>query len=149
MPVTTEYKNILVATDLHDKGGLPAPNTAVAIAKKYGAKLTVISVAPKIPTYIGPGLQSMVSLKNRMMQETQAKIDYVKSQLNFPADYLTSYGIAAQEIVKAAKKINADLIVIGSHGHQGVRKILGSTASMVLNDAPCNVMVVRIAKKGK
>ena len=149
MPITQEYKNILVATDLHDKDGLPAPTTAIAIAKKYGAKITIISVAQKIPTYMGPGLNSMVSLKNRMMQETQAKIDYMKNNLDFPAEYLTAYGVVAQEILKAAKKINADLIVIGSHGHQGVRKILGSTVSTVLNDASCNVMVVRIAKKTK
>ncbi len=147
--ITFEYTNILVATDLHDKDGLPAPSTAIALAKKYGAKLTVISVAPKIPTYMGPGLNSMVSLKNRMLQEAEAKINYLKANLDFPAEYLTAYGVVAQEIIKAAKKINADLIVIGSHGHQGVRKILGSTVSMVLNDAPCNVMVVRIGKKTK
>ncbi len=149
MPVTTEYKNILVATDLHDKDGMPAPNTAIALAKQYGAKVTILSVAPKIPTYMGPGLNSMVSLKNRMLNEAQAKIDFIKNRLDFPAEYMVTYGVVAQEIIKTAKKINADLIVIGSHGHQGVRKILGSTVSMVLNDAPCNVMVVRIAKKTK
>ncbi|MCX7122269.1 MAG: universal stress protein [Gammaproteobacteria bacterium] len=149
MTLITDYKNILVATDLHDKDGMPAPNTAVAIAKKYQAKLTIISVAPKIPTYMGPGLNSMVSLKNRMLQEAQAKIDYIKSNLDFPAEYMTAYGVVSQEIIKAAKKIDADLIIIGSHGHQGVRKILGSTVSTVLNDAPCNVMVVRISKKTK
>ncbi len=147
--ITTDYKHILVATDLHDKDGLPAPNTAIEIAKKYDAKITIISVAPKIPTYMGPGLNSMVSLKNRMLQEAEAKIDYLKKHLKFPAEYLTAYGVVDQEIVKAAKKINADLIVIGSHGDQGVRKMLGSTVSKVLNDAPCNVLVVRIGKKSK
>ena len=145
--ITTEYQNILVATDLHNKDELPVPNTAIAIAKKHDAKITIISVAPKIPSYMGPGLNSMVSLKNRMLQEAQAKIDYLKKNIDFPADYLTAYGIVDQEIIKAAKKINADLLVIGSHGDQGVGKILGSTVSKVLNDAPCNVLVVRICKK--
>jgi universal stress protein A len=149
LSIKTEYKNILVATDLHDKDGLPAPKTAIALAKQYDSKVTIISVAPKIPTYMGPGLNSMVSLKNRMLQEAEAKIAYLKKHIDFPAEYMTAYGVVAQEIVKAAKKMNADLIVIGSHGHQGVRKILGSTVSMVLNDAPCNVMVVRISKKSK
>ncbi|MBT8141621.1 MAG: universal stress protein, partial [Gammaproteobacteria bacterium] len=37
-----------------------------------------------------------------------------------------------------------DLIIIGSHGEKGVRALLGSTASAVLHDAPCDVMAVRV-----
>ena len=46
-----------------------------------------------------------------------------------------------------AKDLNADLIVIGSHGHHGlIRNFLGSTASAVVNHAPCDVFVVKVEK---
>src|SRR5206468_779697 len=51
-----------------------------------------------------------------------------------------------EEIVSAAKEMGADLIVIGSHGHGGLgRLLLGSTAERVLQYAPCAVLVVKDA----
>ena len=48
------------------------------------------------------------------------------------------------EIVTAAKQMEADLIVIATHGHTGFKHaILGSTAERVVRHAPCPVLVVR------
>lgn len=53
-------------------------------------------------------------------------------------------GKAFQEIVTAAKQLNADLIVIATHGHTGLKRVmLGSTAERVVRHAPCPVLVVR------
>jgi nucleotide-binding universal stress UspA family protein len=50
----------------------------------------------------------------------------------------------AEEIVAAAQKEKADLIVIGSRGLAGkTRSFLGSTASQVVTYAPCSVLVVK------
>lgn len=143
-----EYKNILVATDLHDQN-LPAPSRAVEIARENNASLTVMTVAPMMQYYIASGLKLVTDLDKKLKKEAEAKIDYVKKQLNYKADYIVSHGIASLEIVQTAKKIKADLIVIGSHGHRGVQKILGTTVMAVLNDAPCDVLVVRIKKTKK
>jgi nucleotide-binding universal stress UspA family protein len=48
------------------------------------------------------------------------------------------------EIVEEAKQWGADLIVIGSHGHTGFKRlVLGSVAHSVVAHAPCSVEVVR------
>lgn len=57
-------------------------------------------------------------------------------------------GYAAEEIIKAAYRFRADLIVMGSRGLTGVkRSLLGSVSSRVARHAPCSVLVVREPQK--
>jgi len=49
-----------------------------------------------------------------------------------------------EEILALVDKLEADLIVMGTHGHTGVaRLLLGSTAEKVMRDAPCTVVIVK------
>ncbi|MBD1824989.1 universal stress protein [Cyanobacteria bacterium FACHB-DQ100] len=53
-------------------------------------------------------------------------------------------GDPAEEIVRLAKIHNADLIVLGSRGLTGMKRILlGSVSSQIVEDAPCSVLVVK------
>lgn len=53
------------------------------------------------------------------------------------------------EINETASEIDADLIIIASHGHTGVEQILfGSTAEKVIRKAPCPVLSLRMPIKG-
>jgi len=53
-------------------------------------------------------------------------------------------GLAAFEIVEAAKELDVDLIVIATHGYTGWKHFaIGSTAERVVRAAPCPVLVVR------
>jgi nucleotide-binding universal stress UspA family protein len=53
-------------------------------------------------------------------------------------------GLAAYEIVEAAKEFDVDLIVIATHGYTGWKHfVIGSTAERVVRAAPCPVLVVR------
>ena len=53
-------------------------------------------------------------------------------------------GLAAYEIVEAAKELDIDLIVIATHGYTGWKHfVIGSTAERVVRAAPCPVLVVR------
>jgi nucleotide-binding universal stress UspA family protein len=48
------------------------------------------------------------------------------------------------EIVGLAKKLGADLIVMGCRGHRGIRRAIeGSISDAVIRHAPCPVLVVR------
>jgi universal stress protein A len=54
-------------------------------------------------------------------------------------------GLPADEIVRAAQDLNADLIIISTHGHTGLRHMLmGSVAEAVVRRAPCPVLTVRL-----
>jgi nucleotide-binding universal stress UspA family protein len=53
-------------------------------------------------------------------------------------------GHAPNEITKAAKELNVDLIMIATHGYTSWRNLcIGSTAERVVRTAPCSVLVVR------
>ncbi len=53
-------------------------------------------------------------------------------------------GDPAQEIIRLTNIYHADLIIIGSRGLTGVKRILqGSVSSQVVEDAPCSVLVVK------
>jgi nucleotide-binding universal stress UspA family protein len=55
-------------------------------------------------------------------------------------------GIAATEILSAARRQRADVIIIGAHGQTGLtRFLMGSTAEAVLRTAPCPTLLVRDA----
>ena len=53
-------------------------------------------------------------------------------------------GIAHEQIVRAARSLRADMIVVGTHGRTGLAKFfLGSVAGRVVSMAKCPVMTVR------
>jgi universal stress protein A len=54
------------------------------------------------------------------------------------------FGRPETEIHTLAKEIDADLIVVGSHGRHGLALLLGSTANGVLHGATCDVLAVRV-----
>ncbi|MDF2690974.1 MAG: UspA domain protein [Gammaproteobacteria bacterium] len=139
----SNYKHVLVATDLHNDD-LPVVKKAVALAKRNGAKLTIVTVVPHIPYYMASGLSSVTDIEARIEQDCRTKLERVKTQIDMEADFVLSHGSATIEIVRLADKVQADIIVIGSHGHGGVKRLLGSTASSVLHHANCDVLVIRI-----
>ena len=60
------------------------------------------------------------------------------------ADCATRIGLPAEEIVQYADEHAIDLIVMGTHGREGVmRVVLGSVAESVVRRAPCPVLTVR------
>ena len=61
-----------------------------------------------------------------------------------------STGYAAEEILKAARRFRANLIVLGSRGLTGIkRQFLGSVSARVARHAPCSVLVVREFPRNK
>jgi nucleotide-binding universal stress UspA family protein len=53
-------------------------------------------------------------------------------------------GVAFEQIIKAAREVGADLIVMGTHGRTGLaHALLGSVAQKVVRKAPCPVLTVR------
>ena len=61
-----------------------------------------------------------------------------------------SVGFAAEEIIKAAYRFRADLMVVGSRGLSGIKRVfMGSVSNRVAQYAPCSVLVVRRPQKTK
>ena len=66
----------------------------------------------------------------------------------YQVDSFVRLGHIRTAVVDAAIKWHADLIVVGSHGRKGVRRILlGSVSDYVARHAPCSVQIVRMRRK--
>jgi nucleotide-binding universal stress UspA family protein len=141
-----EIKSILVPLDF-SQGSLEALNYALPIAKKFGAAIHLVHVTE-------PDEAFEVSGASHLMLETARSIEFLGERLpETHRKHLSAFGpenchVRAgrpyQKICGLARKIDADLIVLGTRGYTGVKRILlGSTAERVVRFASRPVLVVR------
>ena len=139
-------KNILVPVDFLDCSS-KAIQYAVPLALFHKSVITLIYVAD--PGYSGGvyGGVDYIYLERSLQEESKKKLmTLAKEQIpvDISSETLVKIGYASEEIVKAANQLPADLIVISTHGHTGLRHVfLGSVAEHVVQRAPCPVLVVR------
>lgn len=139
------FRRILIAVD----GGAPAVRAAAVgrqLADSIGAEVSLFHAveSPRGPAQDGASAEELVELERRRREEVFADL---RGQL--PASVIRMAKLGrhtepAMAILQAASEWGADLIVIGSHGRDGLtRALLGSVAEGVMRQAPCPVLVVK------
>jgi universal stress protein A len=137
----TMYKHILVPTDFSDHSKR-AVNTALELGKTVGARLSVVHVVDYLPpSYISA--QTEFTSAPQIIARATAYLAEWSSEVGLEdAEQLVATGTAGKEIVATAKANGVDLIAIGTSGEGGIKRLLGSTTSAVMHDAPCDVLSV-------
>jgi nucleotide-binding universal stress UspA family protein len=139
-------KTIVLATD-----GSPSAERATAeavdLALATGSRLHVVT-AWKRPTWeygIAPVPPYELDAAAKAHAEAAlAKAVAAADEAGVAAEPILRRGDAAHEICAVAEALGADLVVVGSHGWNALRRIvLGSVSARVLHEAPCPVLVVR------
>jgi nucleotide-binding universal stress UspA family protein len=148
-------KKILIAID-GSKPSLDASEQAISLAAKYEAELIAVHVVSPdvrhgyLEDVITPGLPA--SLKEVVvlaMEKGQKYLDDVKqnaseNKVEVRTEVLIGGSSVVKEIVEYAEEHQIDLIVIGTRGISGIKKmLLGSTASGVLSYGQCPVLIVK------
>ncbi len=152
--------NILLAVD----GSEPAEAAAHEVASRPwppGTTVRVVYVAPTPMLPVGGGhapppamAQSQTAPGEADVERALVERDSRKSReiaerlqsAGLDAHAKLRHGDASSEIVEEARGWPADLIIIGSHGYTGFKRLLlGSVAEAVVRHAPCSVQVVRRA----
>ena len=115
--------------------------------------LNVVDHAPivVVPEAFGPGIPVPVSEEERqaIVKAATDRLAEVITKLEIKADRLIEEGVPSERIVAVAEQIEASLVVIGTSGGGGLRRmLLGSVAEDVLLKAPCSVMLVRHLSSG-
>jgi nucleotide-binding universal stress UspA family protein len=137
---------ILVPVDFSDCSR-KALRYAIPLAKEHAAAITLLYVVPKQYTTYDYGGPNMPSFEAHLFVNAEKRLhdlleEEVRAQV--PADAIVRDGSAVEDILEAAEKLPADLIVISTHGHTGFKHILlGSVTEQVVRRAPCPVLVVR------
>ncbi len=143
------FDKILLPTDGSDVA-FSAAGRAVALAKLAGAALHVVFVAQPYP-YTGIGATNSTGVQEHLAASQRQASDAfaaIRALAQVPGVTLSTETVEssspAEEIVEAARRCGADLIVMGSHGRTGVaRVVLGSVAGKVLTLSPVPVMIVK------
>lgn len=140
-----EYRHILVGVDLTEESRQVAKR-ACALSKAFSAKLSCMHVIEPLSLAYGGDIPMDLSTIQDQIQETaKSHLTEFAASLNIDADdQHLIFGRPETEIHTLAGQIGADLIVVGSHGRQGLALLLGSTANGVLHGAPCDVLAVRV-----
>lgn len=149
------FSRILVTTDFSETSKLAFP-LATELAKAFGSRITVlhvfeedlVAVYPMIAGYMQPE----VIEAGRYREEARRRAEEALSAL---AGELRKKGLAVDtamragmkpfvEIVRAARELPGDLVVMATHGRTGLKHVLiGSTAELVVRKAPCPVLTVK------
>ncbi len=138
------FRKILFASDLTEQSK-EIGRKAQILANKFGSDLHMIHVVEPIGAYAG-GWYYLDDLNEEIKAQAQSGFKQIADELGIAADHqhLTS-GHTKHEILKHAQSLQADLIVLGTHGAKGFAALLGSTASSVLNGADCNVLTIPVS----
>jgi nucleotide-binding universal stress UspA family protein len=142
-----EFKHILCPIDLSDSSVATLAH-ASRVAHWYDAKLTVLHVAPTFePMQVPPGdFADPVRIVMPMArEEILGDMRKVAGLAGAPraATLLAESGDAPRVIVDRAVALSADLLVLGTHGRRGFRRLLlGSVTETILHEAPCPVFTV-------
>lgn len=142
-------KNILVPVDFSEYAE-HALDYAIVLASKLDAKVHLLNVIG-IPALGVPelGVALSASMMDSIVKDNQAALDKLANARRTKApigEVMLRTGDARDVIVRACEEVNADLIVMGTHGRRGVsRALLGSVAESIVRTAPCPVLTIRKA----
>jgi nucleotide-binding universal stress UspA family protein len=142
------YHTIVVGTDGSDTAS-SAVSVAADLARLCGAELHLVTAyrsgggaiaVPLTGAHAddgGLGTAMSKQAGEKMLADTAAGLEGVTVKTH------ASSGAAADALVSEATSLGADLIVVGSKGMQGARRLLGSVPNSVAHNAPCAVLIVK------
>jgi len=137
---------ILVPTDCSEQS-TEALRRAIELAKKFDAEVHLLHISePSV--YFGTGtvaIPPLAELEDEVKKGALRRLKAQVEQFNFRimVHMKESVGDPSRSICKFAKKLSADLIVIGRHNEKSIVEhlLVGSTVERVVAHAPCSVLV--------
>ncbi len=147
-----EMKNILVPVDF-SKGSMHAMEYAIKMVNKIGGDLRILHVR-KLKSYDRPFIlkgseksysKTVDEFCNEIMHHY---LELYEGKGNF--DYVITSGKIYRNVIDEAKKLDAGLVVMGTHGVSGFEELwLGSNSYRVVSKASCPVLTIRHGFKRK
>ena len=142
-----QIDHILVPIDFSSDSE-DAIDMAISLAKELGSRITVLHAIHEV--YIGVG-EMAAALPPSYIEDIEAEVERrVQTYVNkivaagLNGDSIVVHGVPFQCILDIAEDQKIDLIVMGTHGHTGLKHVLlGSVAEKVIRMSNCPVLVTR------
>jgi nucleotide-binding universal stress UspA family protein len=146
------HRRVLAATDF-SSGAQEALRRAVSLLALGGGDSLVLAHVFHVPAMVtsplGGAHVAAVGVDGTLRQDALAALDRESTPLRaqgLPVRWELLEGYPPEALVAAARRLDADLVVMGTRGRTGLAHLLlGSTAERVLQRAPCPVLVVPAA----
>ena len=143
-----EIRRILFPTDFSPPA-LQALQYAMALAERFQAELHVLHVIAPLPVTLPDATTSWTysdSVQEIELEQTRKSLAELVGE-SWASQHRTilacEVGFAVDEIVRYVKQEDIDLLVVGTHGHSGLsRLLLGSVAEKLVRIADCPVLTV-------
>ena len=140
------YSHILLAVDLSANSDVVAQR-ALHLSEVFSSQLSLVHVVEFVQVDLSNELvlPQELELDQELLKSAEHRLNAFAEKLGMEGrSRFVTQGSTRREILRIAEENAVDLIVIGSHGRQGIQLLLGSTANAVLHGAPCDVLAVRV-----
>lgn len=145
---------ILIATDGSEASKSVIETVCQLVADAENTAVKIISVvgtfAPMVAEPFALSAEYYAEMEKATNEQANSTVERAGADLKRLCPNLGEvstevlFGHAAEIIVEAARRYDADLIVVGSHGYGfWSRALLGSISNSVVHHAPCSVLIVR------
>jgi nucleotide-binding universal stress UspA family protein len=141
------FKRILVATDFSEQAA-KAESAALALAERNQAELHLVhALEVALPLFEPYAVVVPADWVGEARKLAQEKLDAAHATVSARGLTGTTHlgdVPAAHAVAERAREIGADLVVVGTHGHTGLKHVvLGSVAERTVEYAPCSVWTVK------
>jgi nucleotide-binding universal stress UspA family protein len=145
------FRKVLVGLD-GSESSWHAFRRALTIAVEHGSELWALSVEDHLPHF--PGTVGEVldeeDRENAYFARIQSEARELAEERGVVLHCRTALGPAAARLMEFAREGGFDLIVVGHRGHANPwHRLTGSTADQLVDHAPCDVLVERLATSAK
>lgn len=137
------YRNIILAYD-DSRFSRAALVEALHWAEKHDSKITIVHAVffDSEEFSISPG--RIDERVQRGRDACERAVEEYSGDFDVEVNYMIRQGEPHEVITTVADEMGADLIVMGTHGRKGIRKMfMGSVTAAVVSEAPCDVLVVK------
>ena len=143
----TSIRKIILATDFSDISK-DASSHALLLARTNKAELKALHVfdtsAWSIPAHDYLAADAIIESLEKAIQRGKDSLKKLSESFDQKVETIFKEGDPVHEIIRVAEEENADLIVLGTHGHKGWKRFtMGSVAELVVRNSPCAVLTVR------
>jgi universal stress protein A len=140
------YSKILLAVDLNSDS-IAVARRARELADRMGAELTVLHVVEYVPVEpVGENMIPPVPLLDELAAAARRRLVTLCADIGVDADHQrVEVGSVKGEVVRVARTMHCDLIVLGARERHGLSIFVNLTEDTVLHAAPCDVLAVRVS----
>jgi universal stress protein A len=143
----TDYRRVLLVVDLSEDSILIG-RRAQTLATALGAQIDLLHVVEYVPVEpMGETLMPAVQIEDELLERAQQRLTALAAQLGVAdSSCRVEAGNVKTEIVRIARELKTDLIVLGSRERHGLSILVNFTEDTVLHAAPCDVLAVRVGR---